>query len=169
MNTIAPRQSRPVAMRLTGLIMLAASTMLSMPVSADDVELTPTADYSPDQVVRIVIEALQHNNAENDDGIATVFRFASPGNRANTGPLSRFTSMIKRGFPDMLSHTSARFDPMEISDNTAVQAVWLLQPDGKETGYAFQLGKQSSGQFDGIWMTEAVVPLGLSDKSGTRI
>ncbi|MFK8082527.1 MAG: DUF4864 domain-containing protein [Granulosicoccus sp.] len=150
---------------------LAATLLLSsVTLRAEDTALEPSADYKPQDVVRIVIDALQNNSAAADnDGIATVYRFASPGNRANTGPLSRFTRMITKGFPDMLNHTGARFDPMEVSGETAVQAVWLFTDSGAETGYAFQLGRQKSGQYKGMWMTDAVVPLGPGPRSGTKI
>ena len=77
---------------LTGKILaLSLFWMLSNSVHADS-PLQPSTQYQPDEVVQIVIEALGANTeSQNDDGIATVYRFASPGNRANTGPLSRFT------------------------------------------------------------------------------
>lgn len=158
-------------MFLTVLILFAAATfsLSSRPLSADTAGLSPSTDYRPQEVVRIVIDALQNNSAADDDGIATVFRFASPGNRNNTGPLSRFTRMIKGGFPDMLNHAGARYDPMEISEDTAIQAVWLLTGSGAEVGYAFQLGRQRDGEFENMWMTEVVVPLGPGPRSGTRI
>ena len=77
--------------------------------------------------------------------------------------------MIKRGFPDMLEHESSRFDEMQVDDDKALQAVWLMAPSGSETGYAFQLGRQSGGEYDGMWMTESVLPLGPGKRSGTRI
>ncbi|NND89664.1 MAG: DUF4864 domain-containing protein [Granulosicoccus sp.] len=147
---------------LTGVLLLAG---LHSRVHAD--EIAPHASLTPQQVVRIVIDSLKFNDESNDAGIATVFRFASPGNKAATGPLPRFTQMIKRGFPDMLNHAGARFEPMQIDGLTALQVVWLLKPSGQEVGYAFQLGKQTEGNFQGVWMTEAVAPLGAG--SGIRI
>ena len=143
--------------------------LLASNASADDTELMPSPDYKPQQVVKIVIDSLQGNTEPDDQGIATVFRFASPGNQASTGPLDRFARMIKGGFADMLNHAGARYDPMEVSGDTAVQAVWLLTDSGKEVGYAFQLSRQSSGKFKDIWMTDAVVPLGQGPDSGTEI
>jgi len=144
------------------LPLMAAALLLISPTSkADGTTLAPSSDYRPQEVVQIVINSLQENSsADNDSGIATVFRFASPGNKAGTGPLPRFTSMIKRGFPDMLNHAGARYDAMEIVDDVAVQAVWLLQDSGREVGYAFKLSRQADGEYAGMWMTDAVVPLG---------
>jgi len=136
---------------------------------ADDSSPQPTPEYAPQEVVRIVVDSLQNNDLDNDSGIVTVWRFASPGNRAFTGPLPRFTRMIKQGFPDMLNHAGARYESMEVSGDTAVQAVWLSDDSGREFGYAFQLSKQASGEFAGSWMTDAVIPLGQSAESGTRI
>jgi hypothetical protein len=137
--------------------------------AANDEFLTPSTQFTPQQVVKIVVDALGSNGAtESDAGIATVYRFASPGNRSNTGPLPRFTSMIKRGFPEMLDHAGSRYDAMEVTGNTAVQAVWLTTLSGHEVGYAFQVGKQTSGQYKDMWMTEAVIPLGSRNK-GTGI
>jgi len=130
----------------------------------------PNKALSPEQVVRIVIEALKTNDpAKDDNGIATVFDFASPGNKSSTGPLPRFTKMIKGGFGQMLNHTSSEFGPMEISDNTALQAVWLTTSAGQQLGYVFQVGKQVGGEYDQMWMTESVWPIGEKKPSGHSI
>jgi hypothetical protein len=71
-------------------------------------------------------------NVDDNEGIATVFRFASPENKSVTGPLSRFTQMIKRGYPDMLNHTSARLEDIDIAGDVATQAVWLQTQSGTE-------------------------------------
>lgn len=132
--------------------------LLVLSTQADADNLQPSAEYRPDEVIQIVLDALQQNDDE-DSGIATVFRFASPGNRANTGPLERFTGMIKRGFPDMLNHIGSRTGDIVIEGDTAMQNVWLTTPAGTEVGYLFQVGRQPSGEFEGVWMTEAVYPL----------
>jgi len=137
-------------------------------VAADPPE--PSIDLQPAEVVEIVVDALRRNpGLEDDAGIRTVFRFASPGNRAMTGPVERFATMIKRGYGDMLGFASSRFEDIEVERDTALQVVWLRQEDGRESGYAFQLGRQSGGEYDGMWMTDAVLPLGESAESGTSI
>jgi len=156
---------------LTGKILIVGLFLvMSKGVYADDTFLQPDVSYQPGEVVRIVIEALGSNEqSPSDDGIATVYRFASPGNRASTGPLSRFAAMIKQGFSDMLNFSDSRFDPIVVSGDRAVQSVWLMMPDGRELGYLFQMGKQQHGEFAGMWMTEGVAPLGQGPNSGTRI
>lgn len=152
--------------RLSALWLGALSLLFgALTTRADTPTTRPTPEQTPQEVVRIVIKALKHNRSD-DEGIATVYAFASPGNKASTGPLPRFTQMIKRGFPDMLNHIAARFEPMQVTGNKAVQSVWLLSTSGSEYGYAFQLGKQSGGENDGIWMTEGVLPLGKSSSIG---
>ncbi len=131
---------------------------------------SPNIELTPDQVVVIVVDALKHNDpTKDDDGIATVFEFASPGNRAMTGPLERFTQMIKRGFSDMLNHFDSSYGEMEISNNKALQSVWLTSRAGVETGYVFQLGRQIGGEYDGMWMTESVWPIGNRNPKGQSI
>lgn len=137
-------------------------------VLSNEAVIAPSEIFSPQQVISIVVDSLK-SNGEDDQGIATVFRFASPSNKSVTGPLSRFTQMLKRGFPDMLNHTGVRYDDIDISGDSAVQAVWLQTESGAEYGYAFQLRKQGSGVHEGMWMTEAVIPLGEAKDSGIRI
>jgi len=147
------------------LLMLVVGT-----ARADAGPSEPNTQLSPEQVVRIVIEALKTNDpSKDDDGIATVFEFASPGNKSATGPLQRFTKMIKGGFAQMLNHIDSEFGPMEINEHTALQAVWLTTRSGQQIGYVFQMGKQVGGEFDDMWMTEAVWPIGERKPPGQSI
>ena len=73
-------------------LLLAATLLASAPAASADPlaeDLVPDPALTPEQVVRIQLEALRNNDA-GDRGIAVAFRFASPGNRQNTGPLPRF-------------------------------------------------------------------------------
>lgn len=171
-----PENKRNDVMRspLTTHLVYCAALLLAFLLAAHRVHAepgpVPSTDLSPAEVIDIVIESLRDNDqSEDDDGIATVFRFASPSNRAQTGPIERFTRMIKVGFDDMLTHVSSRKDPIRIDGDTALQAVWLMSPSGSEVGYAFQMGLQRDGEFEGMWMTESVLPLGEGAQSGTRI
>lgn len=137
---------------------------------ADTQATSPNTELTPSEVVHILVDALKSNDpTNNDDGIATVFEFASPGNKSATGPLQRFTDMIKGGFGDMLNHVKSDFGEMDIEDKTALQAVWLTSSDGSETGYVFQLGKQSAGEFKNMWMTDSVWPIGKREPEGQSI
>ena len=149
------------------VLLLAISTGMAH----SDGDITrPSSDLTPEQVIHIVIDALKNNDPrKDDDGIATVFEFASPGNKQMTGPIQRFTRMIKGGFADMLNHVDSEFGDIDVKDNIALQAVWLTAPSGKQTGYVFQLGKQSGGEYDGMWMTDSVWPIGTREPEGQSI
>ena len=139
-------------------------------VYADSLANEPNKELSPDQIVSIVVDALKHNDATTGDiGINTVFRFASPNNKSVTGPIDRFTQMIKGGFSDMLNHVDSSFSDIEVSDDIARQAVWLTGQNGVERGYVFQLGKQVGGKYDGMWMTEGVWPISAGNPRGKSI
>lgn len=147
--------------------------LMTIPFStayADKASSQPDTTLSPEDVVSIVINALKTNDETKDDnGLATVFAFASPANKSATGPLPRFKKMIKGGFADMLNHVKSDFGEIDIEDDTALQAVWLTNSSGKETGYVFQIGKQSGGEFDGMWLTESVWPIGVREPTGQSI
>ncbi len=157
-------------MRNIARFFISLSLLSTSIVFADSNAPTPSTELSPDQVVLIVVDALKHNDPANaDNGIAKVYEFASPGNKSSTGPIERFTRMIKSGFSNMLNHVDSEFGPMEVNDKTALQAVWLTTSTGQEVGYVFQIGKQSGGEFDGMWMTESVWPIGERKPQGQSI
>ncbi len=85
-----------------------------------------------------------------------VFRFASPANRIQTGPLERFKNMIKQGpYALMRDFESVVYDEVEVSGDMARQRVVLV---GREQtlGYYFILSKQSDAPYKDCWMTEMV-------------
>lgn len=123
------------------------------PLSED---LMPEPTFSPAEVIRIQLEALRHND-EQDRGIAVAFRFASPGNRANTGPLSRFAAMIRQGsYALMLDFHDATYGPVETISGRARQRVTLTGARGRTT-YWFHLSRQTEAPYVDCWMTDAVL------------
>jgi len=72
--------------------------------------------------------------------------------------------MIRGGYGDMLNHSSSEVEPIEMNGDKAQQRVWLETPSGSVVGYLFQLGKQNSGEHDGMWMTEAVYRLDPAER-----
>lgn len=120
-------------------------------------QLEPNPELAPDQVVKIQMEALR-NNDSSDNGIAITFKFASPDNKRVTGPLARFTRMLKNPlYKPMLNHQSARYGPIKISGDMATQRVTVIDADGKAIIYVFTLSKQSGPPCAGCWMTDSVV------------
>lgn len=120
-------------------------------------DLMPAPALSPGEVVRIQLEALRHND-ESNRGIEVAFRFASPANRARTGPLPRFIGMIRNGpYALMLGFHAASYGPVESRGARARQRVTLAGAHASIT-YWFYLSRQSEAPYVDCWMTDAVYP-----------
>jgi len=155
--------------QLSSISILLASFFITSPALAQNTcSPAPNINNTPQQVVKTVVDALRDNDKDNT-GIATVFCFASPNNKASTGPLERFTAMITNGFGHMPNHAYSYTDEMTIDNDIAQQPVWLVTTDGREYGYLFTVGKQKDGEFAGMWMTEAVMPLKRKGTQGLGI
>lgn len=125
----------------------------------------PSVDWRAEDVVRIVIEALADNDRPwPDAGIEITWRFASPGNKAQTGPLERFTRMVKsEPYALMVGHVDSEFSEVRYEGDHAYQIVHLLGRDGRAIVYGFRLGRQQGGEFDRMWMTDAVWPIAVHE------
>ena len=155
--------------------LLVAATLAALAVAAvvgreDAGGPDPSPEWTPAEVIRMQVEALQHNDTPSQDaGIATAFRFASPGNRAATGPLARFTDMVHGpGYRAMLDFERAEYGLIRVEGDQAAQEVTLVHDDGRRTTYLFGLSRQSGGACDGCWMTDAVMPR-QSSEGTTRV
>lgn len=123
----------------------------------------PSPDLSPQDVVRVVCNAMKDNTAK-DEGIAKVFAFASPENRKMTGPLERFIPMVKTpAYAPMLNCKSIELGPGETVEDVTQQSVKITAADGSVSVYVFILSKQTAGEFKDCWMTDAVMPVRPSD------
>jgi hypothetical protein len=120
--------------------------------------LKPSPKYSPTEVIKIQLEALQHNDTPaKDSGIATAFKFASPNNQAATGPLERFILLVKNpAYKPMLDYKSAEFGVLDIKGDDAEQRVTLTNADGEKAVYRFTLSKQHEEPYKDCWMTDGV-------------
>ena len=117
---------------------------------------SPSPELGPGEVVRIQLEALRGND-ETNEGIAIAYRFASPRNKASTGPLPRFIRMIEAGpYRLMLEYTHASYAPARVEGARAVQRVTLVGSQEIRT-YDFLLERQTGPPCEGCWMTEAVI------------
>ena len=118
----------------------------------------PAPELAPHDVVRIQVEALQKNNTLNA-GISLTYRFASPDNKRHTGPLDRFTEMVRAApYDRLLNHLNAHYGPLTVAGNTALQMVSIIDNAGEEIAYVWVLSLQSEGEFKNCWMTDAVIP-----------
>ena len=129
------------------------------PASTQPDSPSPDPKLKPQDVVRIVIDALSKNDA-NDNGIRTTWKFASPANQQVTGPVERFIPMVKSdAYAPMINSKSAQYSDTQIQGDQAIQMVLLTAADGTKTAYVFQLSRQADGAFKGCWMTDSVFPL----------
>lgn len=139
--------------------------------NADDLypEINPDPSYEPREVVGIQMRALGHNDVPYENaGIELSFRFASPGNKVNTGPIERFTALFNiPAYRPMINHAELEIGPGTQSDSTAFVPVKIRDQNGKESAYLFQLSKQAEFPFENCWMTDSVVLMQIpSDSSG---
>ena len=106
----------------------------------------PNPGLAPGEVIRTVVEALQNRNLPSPNaGIFTVYQFASPANRANTGPYGNFLRIVKvQTFAPLLSGHADRFGPLMIAGEHAQQKVRFSVEDGREVWFVFAVSRQSS-------------------------
>ena len=149
-----------VALLLAWALVMPASAASDAQSAGADLP-RPAVELQPGDVVRIVVDALAHNDEPYADaGIETTFHFASPANRFSTGPLDRFTRMVKSPpFGVMIDHVASEFSEVVFDGNKAYQMVRLTAANGLVTVFAFQLGKQLDGEYKNMWMTDAVWPV----------
>lgn len=149
-----------ISLFLSVLALSSAGAAITSP-SAAPAHPQPELGLTPEDVVSIVIRALAHNDDPYPDaGIETTFRFASPSNRANTGPLQRFSKMVKsHPYGDMVDHRQSDIGEVVFVGDKAYFLVQLVARSGRAVAYAFRLSQQSDGEYQGMWMTDAVWPV----------
>ena len=120
---------------------------------------SPDPSYDPETVVEFQLEGLATNDDPFEDaGIGVAYNFASPANRRATGPLERFTQMVKGPrYAPMVDHTEAVRGPLERDGDAAEQHVTLTGPNGRTVTYVFGLSRTRGGECDGCWLTDRVL------------
>ena len=92
-----------------------------------------------------------------DAGIRQTWAFAHPRNRAMTGPLPRFATMLKGpGYEIMLNHASHQIVPANSGDGWQQFDVFMESGNGKLLQFAWIVEKVTEGQYKDCWMTVAV-------------
>ena len=123
----------------------------------------PNPELKADKVVSLQILAMQQNN-EFDNGIEVTFRFASPQNKLQTGPLSNFIMLVKNiSYSPLLNHLDANFLDLKVEGNQAVQEVIITTSKGYRKGFRFILSIQQGKEFKNCWMTDAVIPFEIKE------
>ena len=138
-------------------IIILAILLLSSKIAFADNLVKPSPDINPIDVVEVQLFALQSND-ESDFGIRQTWEFAHPRNKMATGPLPRFTSMIKTPAYSILLN-NLKFETREIFNDgkTAGIAVRIEAKDNKAYTYMWTLEKiTEEGPLKDIWMTSGV-------------
>ena len=141
---------------MKNILVLLVLLFLSKISFADNL-VKPSPDINPIDVVEVQLFALQSND-ETDFGIRQTWEFAHPRNKMATGPLPRFTSMIKTPAYSILLN-NLKFETKEIFNDgkTAGIAVRIEAKDNKAYTYMWTLEKIiEEGPLNGNWMTSGV-------------
>jgi len=137
-------------------IVLLSGFFISSASSNDLVK--PNSDIPPMEVVEVQLFALQSNNAETDFGILQTWEFAHPRNKMATGPIERFSNMMRTPAYSLLLNNQ-KFETQEVfnNGNNVGIAVRVEASDNKAYGYMWSLEKvKEGGPLFGSWMTTGV-------------
>lgn len=121
----------------------------------------PSRALGADQVVLAQLAGLQREAAADrvpGDGLRACWEFASPGNRAATGPLERFALMLRNPrYVGLLGHRTVHLGPLVVDGDEARQEVLVLTGDDRTEGYTWVLSRQAEPPYQGCWMTDGVL------------
>ena len=117
----------------------------------------PNPDIAPAEVIAIQLNGLQYNDSpETDAGIRQTWAFAHPRNRAMTGPLKRFTTMLKGpGYDVMLNHESHEIVPANSGEGWRQFDVFMATENGTVMHFAWIVVKVTDGRYKNCWRTGA--------------
>jgi hypothetical protein len=142
--------------------LLALSLCLAAIGSPAPLAKEATAPLSPRDVVEIQLDALAHNDEPVPDaGIARAWEFAHPANKLATGPLDRFTRMLRsEAYAALIGHRRHEIEEVSTSGDTAIFKVTITGADNAVSGFAWILERVSADQ-NGPWLTSAVTRAAL--------
>ena len=120
--------------------------------------LKPSPDLAPEDVVRTQLEALRDNDTPSPDhGIRQVWEFAHPANKRMTGPLERFSRMLKgQSYGLLLGHLSHKLKVIDQQAISAAIKVDVVSRTGVAVSYLWVLERAYGAGLDGAWMTVSV-------------
>jgi len=165
------QEERPVPTKsiVVFLIMLMGAGVQLSAAAADFVpEIRPDPEYLPEEVVGIQMRALASNDQPFENaGIELTFRFASPGNKVQTGPLSKFSGLFNSpAYQPMINHARLEVGESEVRGSKARVPVMVESSDGRQVVYLFMLSRQTDGEFADCWMTDGVTPIRITEGDG---
>eukprot|EP00419_Tripos_fusus_P062858 CAMPEP_0172911466 /NCGR_PEP_ID=MMETSP1075-20121228/186583_1 /TAXON_ID=2916 /ORGANISM="Ceratium fusus, Strain PA161109" /LENGTH=268 /DNA_ID=CAMNT_0013769787 /DNA_START=44 /DNA_END=850 /DNA_ORIENTATION=+ len=129
----------------------------------DTLEAKPEARHTPRDVVVAQAYGLHCHRVD------VCFRFASPANKARTGPLERFVQFFESPsrFSSMLGCKSFHIDSEQLHGRYDLQRaratfqLTFVTKEGQEFFFAWELSRQVEQLYRGCWMTDGVVPMDL--------
>ena len=110
-------------------------------------------------IVRQQLEGLKNNDQpQADAGIELAWAFAHPANREATGPLGRFTQMLKGPtYRDLLNHAAHRITHVASTPTEATYDVLVFPGNNRAPRlYRWTVARVQSGPRGGEWATTAV-------------
>ena len=123
----------------------------------------PNTELKANEIVSLQLMAMQQNDVSNR-GIEITFRFASPQNKVQTGPLSRFIKLVRSpAYSPLLNHLDATFLNLKVEGNVAIQEVIITTSIGTRKGFRFLLSLQQGENYKECWMTDAVIPFEIME------
>jgi hypothetical protein len=118
----------------------------------------PRPSLKPEEVVKIQLAGLS-NSQPDGVGILQCYCFASPTNRAVTGPLENFGRIVRQGPYRAMAHPRALLiGRPQYGDRVARLLVTVIDEKSQVQAFTFVLARQQDAPFTDCWMTEAVFP-----------
>ncbi len=121
----------------------------------ESVGLLPSPELSPEDVVKIQMEALQRA-AHSPQAFTDCYAFASSANRRVFGRLEQFKSMLERSYSSLIGHRRALIGRARIEGDFAYVLVTGMDSENGCMCYEFLLTKQQQSPFQNCWMTDTV-------------
>ena len=141
-------------MELKKFIIIALLIISPSKIFAKNIE--PNKNLKPYDIVKIQLEALKSNDA-NDEGIKQTWLFAHPNNKKATGPYARFRLMLYgQQYKLLLNHSSHKIELMMNSPNKNIYKVKTLAKDKQLFFYEWHVQKGSDDKCKDCWFTSAV-------------
>jgi hypothetical protein len=133
--------------------------LLALPAIAQEL-LMPNSSIPPKRVIEIQLQAMQQNDVPSPDfGITQTWVFAHPNNKRVTGPLERFTAMVKGpNYQLLLNHRQHIIKSVVLTENYALFNVSITTASEHIASFKWEVSKVKSGTHRGSWMTTAVSP-----------
>lgn len=146
------------------IVLLLCMLLSNYSVAADLKRTQPDPSLNAREVVEIVMNALANNDYPyKNHGIEITYNFASPENKIITGPLSRFSEMIRLGiYSTMLNSKDIKYENYEVEGGNAQLDVILQTRDNRTQGFQFRLKRQIDNEFHDCWMTDSVMLISLT-------